>query len=64
MISMHRVACVFTSASQEPSGQIGAVPDTITRSPTRTALEKPTMSSNGDPDLVLDRAMTPAKSAP
>ncbi len=37
MISRHRRAWAAGSGSQEPSGQIGAVPDTSTRSPTRTA---------------------------
>lgn len=63
MISMQRAAWALTSGTHEPSGQIGAVPDTSTRSPTRTALEKPTLSSNGDPELVLVRSMPLANSA-
>jgi len=34
----HRVSRSPGSGSQEPSGQVGAVPDTTTRSPIRTAL--------------------------
>ena len=34
----------------DPSGQIGAVPDTATYEPTRTARLKPTLPSYGEPD--------------
>jgi hypothetical protein len=45
MISKQRRAWTFTSGGQDPSGQTGAVPDTITRSPTRTARLNPTVDS-------------------
>jgi len=45
MISRQRLACRPGSGSHEPSGQIGAVPDTSTRSPTRTARLKPISGS-------------------
>jgi len=35
----------------EPSGQIGAVPDTMTRSSTRIARQKPILASKGEPEL-------------
>src|ERR1051325_4035713 len=37
-------------AATEPSGAIGAVPETATMDPTRTAREKPMRGSNGDPE--------------
>jgi hypothetical protein len=37
--------------SQEPSGQIGPVPETSTRSPIRSARLKRIVSSNGDSEL-------------
>src|SRR3954469_8458648 len=58
MISMHRVACAAASGSQEPSGHIGAGPDTTTRSPTRTARLNPIVASNGDPDAMFRRSLT------
>jgi len=64
MISMQRAACTPASGSQEPSGQIGAVPDTATRSPTRTAREKPIDASKGEPDVDLIRAMRSITLAP
>ena len=45
MISKQRRACTPASGSHEPSGQIGAVPDTSTRSPTRTARLMPILGS-------------------
>ena len=45
MISRQRAAWTSGSGSQEPSGQIGAVPATSTRSPTRRARLKPTTGS-------------------
>ena len=50
MISRQRRAWISGSASQEPSGQIGAVPDTSTRSPTRSARLKPISPSWGEPE--------------
>jgi hypothetical protein len=41
MISRHRRAWTSGSGSQDPSAQIGAVPDTTTRSATRTARLNP-----------------------
>ena len=49
-ISKQRRAWSFASSGQLPSGQIGAVPDTTMRSPTRTARLKPIVSSNGEPE--------------
>ena len=57
MISRQRSACRPTSESHDPSGQTGAVPETTIRSPRRTALEKPMLRSNGDPDCALLRSM-------
>ena len=37
MISKHRRAWTSTSSGHDPSGQMGAVPETKHRSPTRTA---------------------------
>ncbi len=51
MISKQRRAWAPASGAQEPSGHTGAVPDTSTRSPTRTARLKPMEASNGDPEL-------------
>lgn len=56
MISRHLLAWTYGSGSTEPSGQTGAVPETITRSPTRTAREKPILLSNGDPELTRLRS--------
>jgi hypothetical protein len=50
MISKHRRAWASGSGSQLPSGQIGAVPETSTRSPTRIARLNPTSDSKGEPD--------------
>jgi hypothetical protein len=57
MISKQRLACAYGSGSTEPSGQIGAVPETMTRSPTRTARQNPIVSSKGDPDLTRRRCV-------
>lgn len=59
MISKQRRACSPGSSGHDPSGQIGPVPDTSTRSPTRTAREKPMLASNGEPDVTFLRACTP-----
>src|SRR4051794_4541232 len=60
MISRQRRACTCASSSHAPSGQIGAVPDTRTRSPTRTAQLKPIVGSKDEPDEISFRgAMTP-----
>jgi hypothetical protein len=59
MISKQRRACSPGSVGHEPSGQIGPVPDTSTRSPTRTAREKPMLGTNGEPDVTFLRACTP-----
>ena len=49
MISRQRLAWTAGSGSQDPSGHTGAVPDTSTRSPTRTARLNPISSSKGEP---------------
>jgi ADP-ribose pyrophosphatase YjhB (NUDIX family) len=51
MISKHLAAWTSAEGSHEPSGQMGAVPETISRSPILTAREKPKAASKGDPDL-------------
>src|SRR6266576_1045207 len=58
MISRHRRAWTPGSGSQEPSGQTGAVPDTSTRSPTRTARLNPMVGSKGDPEDTRCRSVT------
>jgi signal transduction histidine kinase len=59
MISKQRRACALASCGQLPSGQIGAVPATNMRSPTRTARLKPIVVSNGEPeDTSLRSAMS------
>ena len=50
MISRHRAAWTPASSGQLPSGHTGAVPDTTTRLPTRTARLKPIVVSNGEPE--------------
>ena len=55
MISMQRAAWIAGSESQEPSGQTGAVPETSTLSPSRTARLKPIRPSNGEPLEILLR---------
>jgi signal transduction histidine kinase len=50
MISKQRRAWALASGGQLPSGQIGAVPETNMRSPTRTARLKPIVFSNGEPE--------------
>ena len=57
MISRQRRAWARGSGFTEPSGQIGAVPDTTTRSPTRTARLKPIAASNGLPDCTFTRSI-------
>src|SRR4051794_35240147 len=57
MISRQRRAWASGSGSQEPSGQTGAVPATITRSATRIAREKPMVGSNGEPELMRVRSL-------
>jgi hypothetical protein len=52
MISKQRRAWVAASSGQEPSGHTGPVPETRTRSPTRTARLNPIVGSNGDPDEI------------
>jgi hypothetical protein len=56
MISKQRRAWISGSGSQLPSGQIGAVPETMTRLPTRTARLNPIDDSNGDPDRMRFRS--------
>src|SRR5687768_17548247 len=58
MISMHLAVWAPGSGSQLPSGQIGAVPETITRSPTRSARAKPKRGSKGEPDPIRTRSVT------
>ena len=60
MISKQRRACASAPGSHDQSGQTGAVPETRTRSPTRTAREKPTFSSHGEPDEAR-RSSSPAE---
>ena len=50
MISKHRRACMPASSGQRPPVTTGPVPDTTTRSPTRTARLKPMVGSNGESD--------------
>ena len=45
MISRQRRVCASTEGSTVSSGQIGAVPATTTRSPTRTARLNPAIGS-------------------
>src|SRR5690242_6809903 len=56
MISKQRRAWAAASGSTPPPGRIGAVPDTKTRSPTRSARLNPIRSSNGDPDVARRRS--------
>ena len=56
MISKQRRACTAGSGSHDPSGQIGAVPETNTRSPTRTARLMPILGSYGEPEETFRRA--------
>src|SRR2546430_11984493 len=58
MISRQRRAWTPGSGSHEPSGQTGAVPDTSTRSPTRTARLNPMVGSKGDPEDTRCRSLT------
>ena len=60
MISRQRAAWASGSGSQEPSGQIGAVPETSTRSPTRTARLNPITGSYGDPEATRRRCVMAA----
>ncbi len=53
MISRQRRACAAGSGSTSPDGHTGAVPETSTRSPTRTARLNPMLASNGEPDDAL-----------
>src|ERR687886_2396541 len=57
MIARTRRAWISGSGSQEPSGQIGAVPDTSTRVPLRTALLNPICGSYGDPEEIRCRSV-------
>ena len=52
MIVKQRRAWALTSSGHEPSGNTGVVPETRTRSPTRTAREKPMVGSKGDPEAM------------
>src|SRR5262245_4181343 len=60
MISRHRLACPAASsfATVRPSGPSGAVPDTATIDPTRTAREIPTRGSYGLPLEINRRICT------
>lgn len=53
MISRQRRVCAAGSGSHDPSGHTGAVPDTKTWLPARSAREKPMVDSNGDPEETL-----------
>ena len=64
MISRQRRAWTPGSGSTDPSGQIGAVPATMTRSPTRTARLNPTVVSNGLPEEMFWRSMPPTLAQP
>src|SRR2546430_11926294 len=57
MISKHRLAWTYGSGSTDPSGQTGAVPETMTRSPMRIARQKPIVFSNGEPELTRRRSV-------
>ena len=50
MIAKHRRAWSPASSGQRPPSTTGPVPETTTRSPTRTARLKPMVGSNGEPD--------------
>jgi len=55
MIVKQRRAWTSTSSGHEPSGKTGAVPETRTRSPMRTAREKPMVVSKGEPEAMRRR---------
>ncbi len=55
MIAKQRRAWRPASSGHEPSGNTGAVPETRTRSPTRTAREKPMVGSKGEPEEMRRR---------
>ena len=57
MISRQRRVCTAGSGSHDPSGQIGAVPETKTWGPTRRARENPMADSNGDPEETSCRSI-------
>ena len=57
MISKQRAAWTSGSGSHDPSGQTGAVPDTRTRSPTRTARLNPMVGSKGEPEEIRCRSV-------
>ena len=57
MISRQRAACRPGSGSTSPSGQIGAVPDTTTRLPSRIALLNPMTASYGEPEDTRTRSV-------
>jgi hypothetical protein len=55
MIAKQRRAWRPASSGHEPSGNTGPVPETRTRSPTRTAREKPMVGSKGEPEEMRRR---------
>jgi hypothetical protein len=59
MISKQRNVCALASLRQEPSGHIGAVPDTRQRDPIRMARLKPIDSSYSDPEWTRVRSNGP-----
>jgi len=59
-ISQQRRAWAEGSGSTRPSGHTGAVPETETVLPTRTARLKPIEPSNGDPERARRRSMESA----
>ncbi len=52
MIAKQRRAWRPASSGHEPSGKTGVVPETRTRSPTRTARENPMVGSKGEPEAM------------
>ena len=50
MISKQRCVCAPASSGHDPSGHTGPVPETHTRSPTRSARLKPIVGSKGEPE--------------
>jgi hypothetical protein len=49
---------MYGSGSTEPSGQIGAVPETMTRSPRRMARQKPIVFSKGEAEKTRRRLVS------
>ena len=52
MISKHRRVWASAPSGEPPPGSTGPVPETTTRSPTRTARLKPMVGSKGEPEEI------------